>query len=372
MKRNQLVLIGVFVLISALIFFRIVSNKKEPVKELKEASTVQFVPVADVKNQLRNLQLISYGQITPNTELDISFEVQGKLEKGDLRLKPGVKFKMNQLLYKVNEEEAFFTLGSRKSQLSNLIIGAMPDIELDFPSEKNKWMQFLDQLGPERRLPELPAMRNAREKMFITSKGILSEYYAIRSQESRMEKYYYVAPFSGTVLEVYAEPGSIVNPGGKIARVARTGEMEVKVPISLATIKKFKEIGAAAFTDASGKQVGKGKIIRISDVINQKTQSVDVYYSISAVDNEMIYNGQFVNVAIDQMAAQESFAIPRAAVKDNKVNILVKNKLVSRQILVVGNKPDTLFVSGLNNGEQVLLELIDAASEVKTFKGIKR
>ncbi len=372
MKKNQFILVGVFLLISALIFFRIVSNKKEPVKELKEASTVQFVPVSEVKNQLRNLQLISYGQISPNTELDISFEVQGKLEKGDLQLKPGVKFKMNQLLYKVNEEEAFFTLGSRKSQLSNLIIGAMPDLELDFPSEKNKWMQFLDQLGPERRLPELPSIRNAREKMFITSKGILTEYYSIRSQESRMEKYYYIAPFSGTVLEVYAEPGSIVNPGGKIARVARTGEMEVKVPISLATIKKFKEIGFAKFTDANGNQVGTGKIIRVSDVINQKTQSVDVYYSIKALEGEMIYNGQFVNVGIDQMASQQSFAIPRAAVRDNKVNVLVKEKLVPRQILVVGNKPDTLFVSGLKDGEQVVLEQIDPASEIKTFKGIKR
>jgi hypothetical protein len=371
MKKNQFILIGIFLLISALIFFRIVSNKKPPVKETKEASSIQYVPVSEVRNELRSIQLVSYGQISPNTELDISFEVQGKLEKGDIQLKPGVKFKMNQLLYKVNEEEAFYSLSSRKSQLSNLIIGAMPDIELDFPSEKAKWMQFLDLLGPERRLPELPSIKNTREKMFVTSKGIFSDYYSIRSQESRMEKYYCLAPFSGTVLEVYAEPGSIVNPGGKIARVARTGEMEVKVPISLNTIQKFKSIGMAQFTDASGKEVGKGKIIRVSDVINQKTQSVDVYYSTSAINGEMIYNGQFVNVAIDQTAMQESFTIPRAAVKNNKVNLLLNDKLVSRQILVVGNKPDSLFVSGLNNGEMVVLEQLDA-TEVKTFKGIKR
>jgi RND family efflux transporter MFP subunit len=243
---------------------------------------------------------------------------------------------------------------------------------MDFPNEKNKWLQFMDQLGPERRLPELPAIRNAREKMYITSKGILSEYYSIRSQEARMEKYYYLAPFSGTVLEVYSEPGSVVNPGGKIARIARTGEMEVKVPIALATIKKFKEQGTAEFTDASGEVVAKGKIIRVSDVINQKTQSVDVYYSVSAIGDALIYNGQFVNVAIDQKASQESMAIPRAAVKGNRVYILENEQLLSREIIVVGNKPDTLFVSGLRNGEKVVLELQEKTREKKIYKGIKR
>ena len=372
MKRNQLVLIGLFVLISALMFFRITSKATKPVAEKKEAQTIQYVPVSEVKNRMRSMQLISYGQITPNTELDISFEVQGKLEKGDLQLKPGVKFKMNQMLYKVNEEEAFYTLSSRKTQLSNLIIGAMPDIEMDFPSEKAKWLGFLDQLGPERRLPELPLIRNNREKMFINSKGILSEYYTIRSQEARMEKYYYLAPFNGTVLDVYSEPGSIVNPGGRIARIARTGEMEVKVPISLAAVKKFREQGTAEFTDATGEVIGHGKIIRISDVINQKTQSVDVYYSVSAEKEATVFNGMYVNVAIDEKAAQESYAIPRAAVKDNKVSLLMGGKLVQREVVVVGNKPDTLFVSGLKNGEMLVLEQQERSAEVKVYKGIKR
>jgi multidrug efflux pump subunit AcrA (membrane-fusion protein) len=372
MKRNQLILVGVFVLLSALMFFRVTSKATKPISENKEAQTLKYVPVSEVKNMSRNLQLISYGQITPNMELDVSFEVQGKLEKGDLQLKPGVKFKMNQLLFKVNEEEAFYTLSSRKAQLSNLIIGIMPDIELDFSGEKGKWLNFLDQLVPEKRLPELPSIRNTREKMFITSKGILSEYYSIRSLEARMEKYYYLAPFSGTVLEVFAEPGSVVNPGGRIARIARTGELEVKVPIALATVKKFKEQGSADFTDATGQAVGRGNIIRISDVINQKTQSVDVYYSVKADGGATVYNGMYVNVAIEQEATQESFALPRSAVRDNLVSLLVSGKLVDRSIVVVGSKPDTLFVSGLKDGDLVVLEQQEGASGAKVFKGIKR
>ena len=372
MKKNQIILLAVFVLISALMFFRVNMKKKAPVKDLKEAKTTMFVPYSNVKNSMRDLQLIAYGQISPNTELDISFEVQGKLERGDVQLKPGVSFKMNQLLYKVNEEESFFTLSSRKTQLANLVIAALPDIELDFPSERNKWLHFMDQLSPEKRLPELPGFRSQKERMFITSRNILSEYYAIRSLESRMEKYYYLAPFSGTVLEVFAEPGAVVNPGVRIARIAKTGEMEVKVPISVKNLASFRKEGEASFISSEGEVIGKGKILRVSEVINQRTQSVDVYYSIKAINNALIYNGQFVNVAIDQSARQESYAVPRTAVRDNTVHLLVNEQLMTREITVIGTKPDTLFVIGLNNGDQVVLEHFEPAPEIKTFKGIKR
>ncbi|TXI85437.1 MAG: HlyD family efflux transporter periplasmic adaptor subunit [Crocinitomicaceae bacterium] len=372
MKKNQLILIGVFVLITAAIFMRVKLNKKDVVKETKSAQTTLYVPTSKVSNQLNQIELISYGQITPSMEVDLSFEVQGRLEKGDIQLKPGVKFKMNQLLYKVNQEEAFYSLSSRKVQLANLVIGIMADIELDFPSEKNKWVTFMDNLKPENRLPALPTMRSQKERMFITSRGIMTEYYSIRSMESRMEKYFLLAPFSGTVLEIYAEPGSIANPGGKIARVAKTGDFEVKVPISLSTIKLFQQKGTASFTDATGKTIGTGKIIRISDVINQKTQSVDVYYSIQSSSKEMIFNGQFVNVEINQTAAQESFIIPRNAVKGTKVHVIENKKLVQKEIMIVGSKPDSVYVSGLKNGEEVVLEQIEVSSSIKEYKGIKR
>lgn len=372
MKRNQIVLLAVFILLTALVFIRVNSNKKEVIKEGKEATTTLFIPTSLVKNEKHLLQMISYGQISPSMEIDVSFEVQGKLERGDFLLKPGMKFKSNQLLYKVNQEEAFYALNARKSQLANLIIGAMADIDLDYNSEKNKWLNFMEDLKPEIRLPSLPSFKSSKERMFITSKGILTEYYSIKSQESRMEKYFYLAPFSGTVLEVYAEPGSIANPGGKIARIAKTGDLEVKVPISMTSIKSFQKQGSARFSDPNGYDIGTGRIIRVSDVINQKTQSIDVYYSIKSLSQDKIYNGQYVNVEINQQASQESYAIPRNAAKGNKVNVLVDKKLVQREIIVVGMKPDSLYISGLNDGEEVVLEQVEASASIKEYKGIKR
>lgn len=372
MKRNQIIILSILFLVFALIFIVIKGKKKTVEKSIKEAQTIVYVPVKTVKNQEKELQIISYGQVSPNAEIDIAVEVQGKLEQGAMYLRPGVKFTKGQVLFRVDNEEAFYSLSARKTQLANLVVGAMPDIELDFPKEKSKWYSFLENIQAVKRLPELPEFNSNKERMFMTSRGIISEYYNIKSTESRMEKYVYIAPFNGTVLETYAEPGSIANPGTRLARIAKTGEFEIKVPISMMDIASYQKQGSVTFTNSNGELIGHGSINRISDVINQQTQSVDVYYSIKPQNNQKIYSGLFLNVSINQSAIKKSITVPRMAVTDGKVNVLKNEQVVSRQIQVVGNKPDSLYISGLEDGEKVILEKVEVNKNGKKFKGIIR
>src|SRR5690606_38643837 len=104
----------------------------------------------------------------------------------------------------------------------------------------------------------------------------------------------------------------------------------------------------------------------------QSTQSVDVFYSIKPSGKVMIYNGMFLNASISQKVTFESMAIPRMAVKDNKINVLQDGKLISREIEIMTTKPDTVFVTGLKNGESVVLEQIQTIEKDKTYKGINR
>lgn len=352
-------------------YFALSSNKKEFKKSMKEEKGEQFVPTRKVKNETRVMQLTSYGQISPVTEINVSFEVQGKLEKGFMLLKPGVKFSKGQLLYQVDNAEAFYTLSSRKSQFSNLILNALPDIEMDYPSEKKKWQDYLNKLKPNEKLPVLPEVNSQREKMFLTSRNIIAEYFNLKSAEARMEKYFYVAPFSGTVIEVYAEPGSIANPGSPIAKIAKTGDYEIKVPINLEDLEKFKAKHSASFTDAEGNKIGKGAILRISDVVNQRTQSADVFYSIQPEKNAMIYNGLFLNVILEEFSEVKTMPVPRLAVKEGKVLVLTNSSLSERSVIIRNSKPDTLFVTGLRDGEEVLLERTEIRKGI-TYKGIQR
>ena len=84
-----------------------------------------------------------------------------------------------------------------------------------------------------------------------------------------------------------------------VARIAKTGGFEVRVPISMEDIDIYKSKGKATFTNSDGTMVATGKIIRVSGVINQQTQSADVYYIVKALEGEKVYNGMHLNVAIE-------------------------------------------------------------------------
>ena len=372
MKKSQIILFVIFLVITGLIYFFLSRNKKEYSKEMKEQTSVVYLPVRTVENQPRTMTITSYGQVSPVTELIVSFEVQGKLQKGDIYLKPGTRFSKGQILYKIDNEEAFYSLSARKANLATLILNALPDIELDFPKEVSKWSNFMKGLHPAKMLPELPSFSSEKERMFITGRNIVSDYYNLKSTEVRLSKYFFAAPFSGTVVDTYAEPGTIINPGVQVAKIAKTGDYEVKVPMDLDDLEIYRKENQATFMTTNGEKIGTGKIIRVSDVINQQTQSADVYFSIQPDMDVTIYNGLFVNVTVNKAATKESMILPETAVKDGKVMLLKDEKLNPTQVLIVSSKPDSVFVTGLSDGETVVLEQVTKKGEGIRYEGVKR
>ena len=341
---------------------------------MKPEEKTVYVPVREVQNQLRTVSMESYGQVNPNSEINISFEVQGKLIRGAVTMKPGMKFRKGQLLYRLNKSDSEYSLMARKSALTTLIVASLPDIELDFPNEREKWVDFLNAIGPKSTtLPEyLPETNSEKESLFIVGRNIMTEFYSLKSLEEQLKKFSYYAPFSGTVISVNAEPGAIASPGMMIARIAKTGDYEVKIPIGMDDLDKFKNQKSATFKNSTGKVVGTGKIIRISDVVNQQTQSADVYYSIKASTGSQIYNGMFLTVTIPIEETKNVMTIPRAAMKKGKVTVLEDGKLIERSVLQKGEVPDSVFITGLENGELLVLEELEKVDPAKTYIGIKR
>ena len=64
--------------------------------------------------------------------------------------------------------------------------------------------------------------------------------------------------------------------------------------------------------------------------------------------------------------------LPRAAVKENKVQTLKKNVLKNINVLILGTKPDSVFVRGLTNGQLILLEQVEEVDNSVKYEGITR
>ena len=370
MKKNQIILFAIVLATTGVLYAIVLANQKEEIKEIKDAETKKYISVCVVENQKRSLKINSYGQIVPFSELDIAFEISGRLKEGDLFIKPGTKFAKNDLLYRVDSEEIFYNLNARKEQLSRLLITILPDISMDFTEDYDKWSAFLNNIKPSELLPSLPEVSSEKEALFMSSKGIYAEYWTIKGMEERISKYIYLAPFNGAVSAVYTEPGAIINPGGRIAKVFNLEKMEVRLPIPVDLIDKFQKQGHVAFYDANGIEIAEGRLIRTSSEINKNTQSIDAYYSIHALNEVSLLSGQYVTASIDNLISESVAVVPASAVKEDEVYLLRNNVLEKQSVKIISQKQDSIFVEGLKNKDTLVVEYIQPSKTVKKYIGI--
>ena len=82
MKKNQIILFAILLAITGVLYLMVLANQKEEIKEKKGAETRKYISVRIIENQDRSLTISSYGQIVPFTELDIAFEISGRLQSG--------------------------------------------------------------------------------------------------------------------------------------------------------------------------------------------------------------------------------------------------------------------------------------------------
>jgi len=359
-------------MVTAFIYFKVISNKKEIDKKTKSISKVMYIPIDTVVNKLYSISYQSYGHIQSNEELDVAFEIQGKLLKGNQDLNPGSKFVFNELLYSVDQQEAFYQYTARKEQLSNLLVSCLAEIEIDFPSEIIKWNNFLKGLNPKALLPEFPGVYlNEKEKKFITFKGLYAEYLNLKSIELRLEKYFYYAPFNGIVTAVFNKPSSIINPGVRIARISNSNKIEVKVPVLLSMLSNVKNSSSIIFSNSSGEKVGEGRFLRQDSQIDQNTQSINLFYEVKGAAKDKLILGEFLNVTFNNSTDLECYRIPENAIDKNKVCVLSQGKIVSQDVNVIASSDDSLFVVGLKNGSAFVLEKISQTKGI-SYKGINK
>ena len=331
-----------------------------------------YYPVVKVTNEDRDIYLSSYGQISSYKSIDINSEVSGKLKKGSVELKPGVKFRKGQVLVYIENDEVWYNLASRKGSFINMVAAIMPDIKFDFPSEYKKWDDYLKSIKLNKDIPELPSWNSDKEKILIASKGVLAEFFSIKSLEANTHKYQIRAPFDGTILESFIDVGTNINMGSRIIKVIQTGNYEVKVPMSLDDLEKLREEKEVEIFNSKNELIGVGLLNRYTNVINQSTQSVDVYFKIKPLDGRELLNGMYINIALKGTVIPNAVILPRRAVSRDSVYLVQDSSLMTKSVNIERFKGDSVYVTGLNNGDRVVINSVGAIVDSLKVVGIER
>lgn len=371
MKTRQFVILAVIIVLLGLIYYPIISKEKQEDQKTPTES-VNFVGIQKVTNTIHKNKITSYGQVLPNSQMDVTMKVQGFIERDMKSWKPGMSFRKNEILFKVERVDALYSIIARRSAFSNLITNILPDIKLDYASEFEKWEKFLFSLDPLKELPPLPKTATNKEKLFIASRNVPTEYYNIKASENQLDNYFYLAPFDGTIISSFVEPGSMVTPGMRLATIAKTTNFEVKAPISMEQLEPFRNAKNVRFTDPKGEVIGSGKLVRTSEVINQQTQSIDAYFTLNPEKSQTIFQGMFLNLVLDTEIMENSMILPENSVVNAQVQVLKDSLIQTRTVSVLSRKVDSVYVTGLTDGEFILLEPLTSIRDSIKYVGIAK
>lgn len=373
MKKRQIIILTVTFLILLSIAWRLASGTKDAEKPADSSiENKKFVKVQEISNDTVAIIVNGFGRVSSSRNITLTSEVQGVLQTTGFDLKPGQTFSQGQLLFKVNDREAQLALKARKSTYLNLVASALADIKIDFPDNSSKWSKFLDAIDIDATLPELPEIKSSKERTFLASRNVLSEYYTIKGDEERLKKYSIYAPFNGSVVDVTSEIGAVINPGSPVATIIKTVALEVAIPVNVSDISLVKIGNMVSLKNQERTTVFNGKVARIAQNINQNTQSIDVFVGIDETQNSLLFNGMYLEAEIYTGNVYDADEIPRRSLlNDGRVFVVQDSILLKKELIIVKKNKNTVVVKNLADNDLVVIEPVPGAMDSLVVTPIK-
>jgi len=355
--------VGVLFILSSLLYM-LFSGMEQKSEDKQREEIKLFVKTEKVTYTTNQAKIIETGRLSSQHSVDLSAEVQGEILPGSVTLREGTKFKQGNLLVRIFDEEARNNLKASKSRFLNAIAGILPDIKIDYPGSYRKYEDFFNSVKINEPLPPLPEPDSDAEKIFLASRNILNDYFNIKSSEVRLSKYTLYAPFDGSYTMVYLEPGSVANPGSRIASMIRTDKLELEVPVRIEDAYWI-NIGDQVKVTTKNRNISwTGSVVRKSDFMDPATQTITVYVALSPGNGKPLFQGQYLLAEFAAKTLAESMEIPRNAVfETNKVFTVVDGKLKKVEIEVLKTNETSVIFSGLPKGTNVVVEPLVNAKE---------
>ncbi|MFK7808099.1 MAG: efflux RND transporter periplasmic adaptor subunit [Saprospiraceae bacterium] len=334
-------------------FYQYTSAQKESTVSGKTVTrdvrtvTVDNFPPTEIQNKIE-----VDGRLTAYEKINVAAEVQGKLLPIGRTWKIGSTFTKGDLLFKIESKDDEFNLKAQRSTLYNQITQIMPDLKFDYPKEYDKWLEYLHDFDEEKNVKSLPETDDQKAKYFIGGKNIQSQYYTIKSLEERLKNYNIYAPFSGVFLSVNNYPGSLVSPGANLGQIMNTYNYEIISPIRMDDLKYISTNQKVALYSEELDKTWNGTVNRIGKQIDQTTQSIPVYITVSG---KGLRDGMYLKGSLGASMIEGVSILPKdLIVNQNEVFVLQDSTLSVKEISIVNYLEDKVYVKGIDARDQIV------------------
>ncbi len=360
MKKRQWIISGVLtlfvLLIGAAMFQNFKNQKQSTILGEQPPVPVREVETVAVENKTMASRIAIDGRLTAYEKIGISAEVTGRLLPTDKNLKNGSSFSKGDLLFQIDNKDELYSLYAQRSTLLNSITLLMPDLKFDYPESFDHWKAYLDGFQIEKPVKALPEALSEKEKYYISGKNIYNQYYAIKAQEDRMKHFSILAPFDGVILSLTAYPGALVTPGMVLGQLMNTSHYEMTAPVTLDNLNYISPGQSVELVAHDLNRMWTGKVSRIGRQIDQATQSIPLYITVSGIG---LKDGLFVEGTLRGASLENVSVIPRRLLLDqDKVFIYKGGQITTKGVVIVSRVEEDLIVRGLEDGDQMVISTI--------------
>lgn len=313
-----------------------------------------------MKAQLENKALYRTisGRVVPRNATDLYAEVQGRVLSGGITFKNGIVFSKGDVLLVLDDREFRLALESERSAFLNTLTSLMPDMKTEYPESYPQWLEYIQNYTSGTSLPPLPNPRSEREKYYITSYQVYSQFYAIKSKEERLTKYKIIAPYSGIITESFIDVGSLVSPRQLLGKIINRYNYELEAGIDITTRDHLKIGDKLTFSSNNVQGEWSGTLIRKNNIIDPSTQNIPLYFKLSG---KGITPGMYLESSYRAGQYENVVILPTESIRrDNSVLILENNAIKSKMIETVQYFTDSVMVRGLAENEWVILNEFNA------------
>jgi membrane fusion protein, multidrug efflux system len=363
MKKRQIIILASTLLILIVGYggCSILAGMKKAPERKAPQKTFRLVKVMEVKNDTLVKLIAVQGKLIAKEKVEIFPEVTGRLLSTNKPFKLGQKFSKGEVLLSIDGNESMLNLKSQRSSFISALSQVLPDIKIDYPDSFDAWKAFSDNLNPNELLPVLPELSDSKLKSFLSGRNVFQQYYAIRSLEDRQSKFTITAPFDGSVSSGIVNAGTVLRAGQKVGEFTKDGVYEFEAAIPGKDAVDI-EVGDFVNLTVDGSMKSfKGKIIRIASSLDPNNQRISLY---AELKGDALKEGLYLEGTIEAAQINNAISVNHNLVIDDEYVYLVQDTiLVKKQVEIKDKFKENALITGLQEGDLLLNQVIQGAYE---------
>jgi RND family efflux transporter MFP subunit len=321
---------------------------KKPKKAPASASAgaAQTVSVAEVSSQPIARQINATGTISPWEEVPVGAETGG-LTAVSVNAEEGQVVSAGQVLVKLNDS----VISAQLRQQEASVASAKATLaEANASLNRSRELQtkgYLSQAG----------LDTATAKQGSAAANVAAAEAARGETAARLAQTSIRAPVGGLISRRSVTKGQIVTAGSELFRIVRDSRLELDAEIPETDLGAVKAgMSAKVYSEKVGEMTGRVRIV--TSEVNVSSRLGMARVALSAMGG--FRPGMFARATIDA-GDQPALVVPSASVlyRENRPGVFVVDaarKVHFRRIAILANTGDRIAATGLNPGEQVVVE----------------